>query len=135
MSYKTRLQELEDSLIDLRVKWRSASPVMKKIIQEKAEKIKGEIKAIISMNDEPQTEFQCYFEDKDGRCPNRQNGYWCAEEHRLLWLKDNYKGRKLKRKLTIEEMQSELINMGQRQKERRPLTLFDSDGSSIEQSG
>ena len=61
--------------------------------------------------------FQCYFEDENGRCKNKQEDYWCSEEHRDAWQEANYGKVKSKgNKLTIEQIQARLREMGRESK-------------------
>lgn len=92
-----------NELEQLRERYKKASSDdERESITKEAKLLKGEL-------------YQCYFVDElDNRCKNEQVDCWCSPEHKDLWQKKNYGiGRpRFARKLTIQEMQRELKQMG-----------------------
>src|SRR5258708_28011094 len=61
--------------------------------------------------------YQCYYqsdkEDEKTRCQERQEDYWCSEEHKSAWQKINYSDGRTRgqRQLTPKELQIGLLNI------------------------
>lgn len=34
--------------------------------------------------------YQCYYEEKGIRCPERQEDFWCSPNHEQIWKSQNY---------------------------------------------
>lgn len=117
MDNKSNLQKYK-RLDELRVMWRSAEPVERKIIEQEAFVLKESL----------EFKYQCYFVDENGvQCSKRQQEHWCSDAHRIAWQEQNY-GEKSKkqeeRKFTIPEMQERLRKMGENRREPQNKSLL-----------
>jgi|GEM_PF-3458719 len=71
--------------------------------------------------------YQCYFTDKEGkRCAREQADCWCSSEHEQVWKSENYQDFRPKgeHKLSVEEMQKRLKEMGKSKKFEKQQELL-----------